>query len=306
MYSKGGVLTVVKGLMTLEQFFHEWESVPDDCPVAVHFRIRSHGEKNAEMTHPFHIGTEGTLALVHNGMLSGTNATFTSAKSDTCHFVEDTLNKLPVGWESSEAIIDLITHRIGYGNKMVILRNDGEHVILNKIAGVVEDGVWYSNSSFLPKVHKPLAPVTGSCGYGWSRKYSRYNHEDDADAPIQFPTHQDDVSKGVQVFTENSDGIKWDTKSGKWIRLTAQNRGVMLFRYNDTMLSFICEGYTSWKALRNMSPKPGEADIRPEDARKHFGIPEPHEPINLDQYCADQVAAQAATDDTAIITHYGD
>jgi hypothetical protein len=307
MYAKDGVLTIVKGLMTLEQFFHEWDNVPENVVVAAHFRIRSHGEKNAAMTHPFSIGDDGKLALMHNGVLSGTAATHTSPKSDTCHFVEDTLNHLPQGWETYSAIIDLLAHRIGCGNKMVILRNDGDYTILNKSAGTYEDGVWYSNFSFRPVVVTPARQGTfwdkhdyvPKSGGRVASKYG-YSYDPDEDNYIQFP-QQGDIAQGVQVFTENSKEIRWDTKSGCWIRLTAQNRGVMLFHYSAPMISFVCDGFISWKALRSKSPKPGEADIAPEDARKHFDIPEHNEPIDLDSHVAASSLVDAELDETTII-----
>lgn len=97
--------------------------------------------------------------MAHNGVLSE-HSYANSKKSDTRHFIEDVLRKLPDGWESSPAIGQLIS---GYvkGSKLVFMDESGEYSIFNEDDGHWKAGRWYSNYSYYvnPYLHKPQTPA---------------------------------------------------------------------------------------------------------------------------------------------------
>jgi len=266
MYAKDGSLFTGKGYMTLESFLKVWESTPDDVPIAIHFRIKSHGELSPSMTHPF-LTTDRTVAVMHNGMIQGTRSIESDPRSDTSYFVEDVLSALPSGWEDNETILSLIETRIGAGNKLCCMRADGVVKILNGTAGVWEEGIWYSNYTF--RVYKPIkyAPMDGD------NEYVKYDYEDDY--YTKSYRQVDDGSKYCAPTGTMFTNIMWHKNSGRWIRPVRNNRGVMLYHYDEVSGGFITEGFVEWKVLKKMTPKPGEADINPPEAWAYFGIPDP-------------------------------
>lgn len=158
MYPDGnGGLTIVKGLMSWNAFktafsahrkhmsTHTDKGPKATVDVCVHFRIRSHGPINAEMTHPFLIPHQGHLAIAHNGILRGLRDSDTV--SDTVVYIMDVLAKLPIGWQRNRPIRGLIERDIGPGNKFVIMDETGIRGILNRASGVTDaqTNVWWSN-----------------------------------------------------------------------------------------------------------------------------------------------------------------
>lgn len=145
MYAEDGVLHVQKGFMTLSEFKEAYE--PHKLKQAVlHFRIKTHGEKNPENTHPFYI--DENLAFVHNGIIQGFGS---NSHSDTWHFNEEIIkpirSELP-NFLDIKPITQLIQDKISY-SKLVFLNSEGEITIINKDKGVYSsDGFWFSNNSW--------------------------------------------------------------------------------------------------------------------------------------------------------------
>jgi hypothetical protein len=166
MYAESGRLNIQKGFMDWPSFWSAWKDHQDKKAV-LHFRIRTHGDTNADNTHPFQVG-EG-LAFVHNGMISNVDTKSDKRFSDTYHFNTKLLKKL---YKSDHRFIhkdhykDLIAGYIGY-SKLIFLDERGKHEIINESKGEWEDGVWYSNSSY--KQYKP--PVRQSSPSGQIKPY---------------------------------------------------------------------------------------------------------------------------------------
>ena len=158
-YYADGKLEVSKGFNKFKDFLKEYEKAVvkyPDAPFLVHFRIRSMGDKSPENTHP-HVYKHG--ALIHNGTLSGVGAKPQEGKSDTALFVEKfgdnlTYERLSNNKEAFEQALSW--------NKVVILFNDGKHLIFHEKIGVWRDGVWYSNAYSLQG--KTMAEAYG-CNY---------------------------------------------------------------------------------------------------------------------------------------------
>lgn len=153
MWSHGGGLFTIKGLMSLEEMKAAAARIPVEAVAAYHFRIGTHGAKNAENTHPWII--DATSALMHNGVLSwlGDDRNVSDSKR-----LAAAVQGLRWWDETAIDLRALIESAIGYGNKVVFMQADGRFWIANSKAGMWEDGVWYSNGGF--RKWAP-APYTG-------------------------------------------------------------------------------------------------------------------------------------------------
>lgn len=115
-----------------------------DKAMFLHFRITTSGGSNLFNTHPFYINNN--LVFMHNGIIPKLG---TSTLSDTQEFNNNYLKKIG-GRQifNNDAIRELIAERIGH-SKLVFLKSDGSHTIINPHLGIFEkDGNWYSNNSF--------------------------------------------------------------------------------------------------------------------------------------------------------------
>jgi predicted glutamine amidotransferase len=164
MYSDGSQLRIEKGFMQYDAFREAWED-KQDLKAVLHFRIRTHGDTDAANTHPFQVGK--TLGFVHNGTIN--TAIKDKKLSDTYHFNKNILQHIyrtDSKFIFKEHYKELITNYIGW-SKLVFLTAKGEHAIVNEEKGVWDDGVWYSNRSYLPApvyvpkaaAQKPQKPV---------------------------------------------------------------------------------------------------------------------------------------------------
>jgi glutamine phosphoribosylpyrophosphate amidotransferase len=152
-----GRVIVRKGFMDLDAFMKVYKKLHsqygEKSPFVVHFRIRSHGALDAERTHPFYIGpSKGgpRPALAHNGILDCVPSH--KEKSDTQIFIE----KYPLFFRDSQfcaSIKEKLGAVVGW-NKFAVLFPDKEVVIINEQYGARNDeGVWFSNESFRPRVY---------------------------------------------------------------------------------------------------------------------------------------------------------
>jgi predicted glutamine amidotransferase len=142
-FFNGSGITTVKGMLTFKEFLASYnKDKANNQNFLIHFRIRSMGDKRKEDTHPF-IFQHGVL--IHNGTITGTGATFGKGKCDTELFTEELGEHLTKEWVQENK--PKLEEVLGY-NKIALMYNDGEVVIINERSGVKSDGVWYSNRSF--------------------------------------------------------------------------------------------------------------------------------------------------------------
>jgi len=160
MYAQNGQLHIEKGFMTFDSFMEAY-TPHEEKPCVVHFRIKTHGDVNADNTHPFRVGRD--LGFVHNGIIGKVDCSSDKNKSDTQHFNAQYLNVL---YRQDSRFIykpvfkDLIGEFIGH-SKLVFLNNKGQSTIINEKLGKWDNGVWYSNSSYMPRpAPKPYVPST--------------------------------------------------------------------------------------------------------------------------------------------------
>lgn len=161
-------LVVSKGHMTLDALKEAFAKVPEGVPVSLHFRIKTHGAKNADMTHPHWVWPD-EVAIAHNGILP-IGAPADSPESDTARFARMVLSNLPKTWWKNDALVHLIEEYMGRGNKLIAMNAAGSYKILNETAGTWEQGVWFSNQTFrVSRTYNAYSSYGPDDGYtGWS------------------------------------------------------------------------------------------------------------------------------------------
>jgi len=162
MYAQDGQLHIEKGFMTFDSFMEAY-TPHEEKPCVLHFRIKTHGDVNQDNTHPFQVGKD--LGFVHNGIIGKVDCSSDKKKSDTQHFNAQYLNVL---YRQDSRFIykpvfkDLIGEFIGH-SKLVFLNNKGQSTIVNEKLGKWDNGVWYSNTSYMPRpapvAAKPYVPM---------------------------------------------------------------------------------------------------------------------------------------------------
>ncbi len=128
----GKLPMMTKGLMTLRAFEHALDMVPGGVPVAVHFRLKTHGAATAENTHPFRVGRDSYL--MHNGVLRGLGVGGDKGTSDSGHLAR-ILSRLHA--DDRVALLPLLDGKyILANNKGMTLVGDFTH----------QNNVWMSNT----------------------------------------------------------------------------------------------------------------------------------------------------------------
>lgn len=145
-FIKDGEVEIRKGFMLLKDFMTAYKEAAEsnpDSPFLVHFRIRSMGSREAINTHPYRLPDGG--ALIHNGTITGTGATWDTGDSDTQFFIKKYGDSLT--FDIVTEIMDDLEKALDY-NKLVMLWGNGKHIIVNESVGQWDEGVWYSNGTF--------------------------------------------------------------------------------------------------------------------------------------------------------------
>lgn len=142
-----GNIIVRKGFFTFDAFREAFAPVAN-LQAAVHFRLATHGNKDADNCHPFLV-TDG-LALIHNGILD-IACDEDKTKSDTWHYA--TLVLRPMAERDPDFFGRPEMRFLGGSaigdSKFVFLRADGQYAIWNESAGHWADDCWFSNRSYV-------------------------------------------------------------------------------------------------------------------------------------------------------------
>lgn len=166
-----GVVTIRKGF-ALDEFFRAYDSVPEGDPLCVHFRLKTHGEKNLENCHPFPV-VEGKYALMHNGIID--LPTIFGEMSDTWHYANFYVDPLLRGGEhvfGSDWLVDVLGASVRSTNKVVVMRHDGQFIIANSKQGYfIDQGVWVSNKNYEWGSRTLVSEGEWEIGTGYSRRY---------------------------------------------------------------------------------------------------------------------------------------
>lgn len=125
MFAFQNELVSFKDKSKFEDFLEYWRTTPQSVDRFVHFRIKTHGEMNADNCHPFSVNTgEQEFLMMHNGIVDVSE--IDPNKSDTWHFskllsgmyhgVQDFLDDKDTQKQIANATS---------GSRMVFLRQDG-------------------------------------------------------------------------------------------------------------------------------------------------------------------------------------
>lgn len=171
MFAENGNLVIKKGMMTFKAFYSAYKAAGPERKMVIHFRIKTHGAKNAEMTHPFWI-TQDKLGMAHNGVLSALSKEATGDESDTALLAR----RITDAYSNPLLAIkhpfhqEMIESYIGY-NKLVFMDGEGDTYIYNEAKGTWFEGCWYSNDGYKSNSWKKYSATSYTSDY-----YSSYNN----------------------------------------------------------------------------------------------------------------------------------
>ena len=161
MYARNGKVYIHKGFMDLDAYIaalREERFTARDS-VVYHFRISTQAGVNPEMTHPFPLSNQlrhmreldisCACGIAHNGIIRLTTDPWERRYSDTALFITKYMSRIlrsPDDLRNQE-VLDKI-YRLAE-SKFAIL--DGSGYIATVGNFIEENGILYSNTSYLPK-----------------------------------------------------------------------------------------------------------------------------------------------------------
>lgn len=192
MYKNKRGLRVIKRLpQTLDEVTRFIDNLPqDDRALAMHWRMRTHGDIDKTNCHPYDV-VPGQVAMMHNGILKTGNKA-DPTKSDTWHFINDFLAG-PVAEHApiihNESFLDLLADYIG-DNRFVFMDGDGRMSIVNKDSGVEAAGLWFSNTyAWSPEMLIPgYRGSSRHWDYAFHGSWRGWKDDDDLRFPPRVPT----------------------------------------------------------------------------------------------------------------------
>ena len=181
MWADGKSVNIRKGFMEWEDFIEALdEEIPEyrrkETALVMHFRIATHGKVQPMCCHPFPISSKledlqktecrARFGVAHNGVIQG--RTTNDKRSDTMDFIVKVmapLMKMNPGFMHNDHALDLLEGACG--SKLAILDNSGELVTIG--AFIEQDGVLYSNTSYLPVMsrYSSYASLFDACDTGY-------------------------------------------------------------------------------------------------------------------------------------------
>ena len=189
--------------LNFDEFLKAYREVEHESNMLIHFRIATHGKVTADNCHPFLVNEH--LALIHNGTISGYGDK--EKKVDTLDFIDKVLSKISWKMIKNPAFRQLLGDAIGY-SKFCLLDNDGNYYIVNEHRGEWVDGVWYSNSSWKPKVYTQVGN-TKQLGFANWDCYGSESYDDWYEKYQKEKTKKEKVSS-KDIIEEDVDDIEYD------------------------------------------------------------------------------------------------
>jgi len=138
-------ISSVSGIEMLKKFVQKYAYAES---IAIHFRMRTHGDTTINNVHPFvssHAKND-KVVLMHNGILRPFCLEATGEASDTKLFVENVINKLPTESIFHREILERLEILITKDNTMVLAHEEFGFRILNQDIGFMHNDVWFSNA----------------------------------------------------------------------------------------------------------------------------------------------------------------
>ncbi len=158
-----------KGYFTFDSFYEAFQPYEKDVAV-IHFRIKTHGKRDATNCHPFEV-LPNRLWFAHNGMIDISTKNDTD-KSDTWHFndlvLKPELTRDP-GALNRGSFQFMLGGVIGH-SKLAFLSNRGQITIINKEKGEMDGEVWYSNGTYKNTRIRSGSGYGGYTSSAWSQE----------------------------------------------------------------------------------------------------------------------------------------
>lgn len=231
-YANNGKIYVVKGIFDKKEFIKEVRKAEKvaEGDMLIHCRIGTSGLKNKKNCHPHTVNEN--LVMIHNGILD-IDIPENSKVSDTVIFIETYLKNLSKDFVKSEPIMHLIEKAIGNRNKFAFLNNKGESFICNYKAGIVEDGIWYSNDTY---------------SFSWDRYDDFFDHslEEDAEIYGYFEECIDYLEDEEFEFLGDYPLINkeaWDLEPFDEEKVQETETYISLFEYSENLFYFYLKKY---------------------------------------------------------------
>ena len=160
---KNNMVIVRRELRKLKTIYHEYlKAYKLRTEIAIHFRIATSGGVNLDNCHPFTFTdvNDKRGALIHNGVIP--IEIEDKRYCDTYHFTR-LFDKQKINKEMVQSIVKPVPLN---GSKIILFTPE-QTIFINKEAGVEENGVWYSNTSYKKREK-----------YVWEDHYlTRYNDD---------------------------------------------------------------------------------------------------------------------------------
>ncbi len=188
---------IEKGFTKPHELFQYLKTV-EGTPLAIHFRIATHGEHSAELTHPFVVTTDLNEAtqvatdtqkpvIFHNGIISGFGDSGIKSKvSDTLDYVTSVLAYLP----DATTIKRVLMHT---GSKYILMMDHKFYIVgdFHKHKGLLCSNIGFSYK-YTPQIQGRLG-VVGQAPYANGR--ARYRWEDAYDDDDSIWAYSQDGTK---------------------------------------------------------------------------------------------------------------
>lgn len=155
---------IKKGFMKIDDFIDSYKQTLDEGhgetnAMLLHFRIATMGGVNRDNCHPFAINNG---ALIHNGSLFWGDDPSGQDRSDTRIFAEELFPTFT--YERVRDHKRMLEQLVSY-NKIAMLFDSGNYIILNEGSGTWDEDVWYSNGGYIARDY--------TRDTGWNRRRGR-------------------------------------------------------------------------------------------------------------------------------------
>lgn len=180
MWPDGEQVNIRKGFMTWPDFLKALDDVTsgidvEGVPMALHFRIATHGAVVPECCHPFAVkdsfdkmrmtDIHAEVGFMHNGTLSGLATD--DATSDSMAFAKSVL--VPLKAMSDDFLDDKRALRViensTQGSRFLLMAKDGRVRTFGN--WVTDDGIHYSNGNYVPRFVDALPLFTDPTYDAW-------------------------------------------------------------------------------------------------------------------------------------------
>lgn len=165
-------------------------------PALFHFRITTHGKTDLTNCHPFRVGGDDLSVLGHNGMLP-IEMPVSDDRSDTHLFAQYVLPQMGgVPALDDDATFEQVS-QWSRGSKMVILSANPlaqyDWYIVNEKEGHWDQGMWWSNYSYVPRIYGTGWSMYGSRGYDWYKDTKTKQDNIDKELPQPASVKKNDA-----------------------------------------------------------------------------------------------------------------